>query len=200
MAIELDAISLRNNPNEAYEPRRRRRMARRVSLLRPSLLRRLFNPCQTPIPLHSLPSLLVPLPSFPSLASPLLRHPSIFSSFSFSSSSSPSNIVVVGSEQAFSTSLQKVQDNGIHAIFYFTASWCGPCRFLSPKLEEMSREFPNVQVFKVDIDSDGLGSALSKLEIYSVPTLHFFQNGKKVSAVVGADVEQVKGKMKDLYK
>lgn len=76
-------------------------------------------------------------------------------------------------------------DDGTHAIFYFTASWCRPCkglpfdflclivglvmmwiwfqrfhlyviiyagRFLSPKLEEMSREFPNVQVFKVDID------------------------------------------------
>ncbi|XP_039145977.1 thioredoxin O1, mitochondrial isoform X2 [Dioscorea cayenensis subsp. rotundata] len=72
--------------------------------------------------------------------------------------------------------------------------------FFLRSLREMSREFPNVQVFKVDIDLDGLGSTLSKFEIYSVPTLHFFQNGKKVGTVVGADVEQVKGKMVDLYK
>ncbi|XP_039145976.1 thioredoxin O1, mitochondrial isoform X1 [Dioscorea cayenensis subsp. rotundata] len=109
-------------------------MARRISLLRSSL-RRLLNPSQTPTLLHSRPSLLVPLPSSPSLASPLLRHPFIFSSLPFSSSSYPSNIVVIDSEQAFSTSLQKIQDDGTHAIFYFTASWCRPCRFLSPKLE-----------------------------------------------------------------
>ncbi|KAJ0975909.1 hypothetical protein J5N97_017874 [Dioscorea zingiberensis] len=177
--------------------------ARRISLLRPSLLRRLFNPynpSQTPTSLHSPTSPLLPLPSSTSFSSPLLRHPSLFSSFPFSSSSAPSNIVVIGSEQAFNASLQKVQDDGLPAIFYFTAAWCGPCRFLSPKLEEMSREFPNVHVFKVDIDLEGLANTLSKLEIYSVPTLHFFQNGKKVSTVVGADVERVKDAMEELYK
>lgn len=54
--------------------------------------------------------------------------------------------------------------------------------------------------YKIDIDQDGLGSTLNKLNITSVPTLHFFKNGKKVSEVIGADVARLKDNVERLYK
>ncbi|XP_022892449.1 thioredoxin O2, mitochondrial [Olea europaea var. sylvestris] len=121
-------------------------------------------------------------------------------SFSSSASSDPSNIVLIESEEQFTNSLQKVQDESLPAIFYFTAVWCGPCRLLSPIIGQLSEKYPHVTTYKIDIDKEELGNTLSKLNIHSVPTLHFFQNGKKASEVIGADVERLRDTMEALYK
>ncbi|PHT89786.1 Thioredoxin O1, mitochondrial [Capsicum annuum] len=123
-----------------------------------------------------------------------------YRNFSAPSSSGPSNIVSIESEEQFNTSLRKVQDESLPAIFYFTAVWCGPCRLLSPVIGQLSEKYPHVTTYKIDIDKEGLGNALSKLNIHSVPTLHFFQNGKKASEVIGADVQRLKDTMEELYK
>ncbi|CAA3022897.1 thioredoxin O2, mitochondrial-like [Olea europaea subsp. europaea] len=120
-------------------------------------------------------------------------------SFSSSASSDPSNIVLIESEEQFTNSLRKVQDESLPAIFYFTAVWCGPCRLLSPIIGQLSEKYPHVTTYKIDIDKEELGNALSKLNIHS-PTLHFFQNGKKASEVIGADVERLRDTMEALYK
>ncbi|XP_058197756.1 thioredoxin O2, mitochondrial-like isoform X1 [Rhododendron vialii] len=117
-----------------------------------------------------------------------------------SSSSSSSNIVGIDSEEKFRSSLRKVQDETLPAVFYFTAVWCGPCRLLSPVIGQLSEKYPNVTTYKIDIDQEGLGSALSELDIHSVPTLHFYKDGKKVSEVIGADLQRLKDTMEDLYK
>ncbi|XP_052202816.1 thioredoxin O2, mitochondrial [Diospyros lotus] len=117
-----------------------------------------------------------------------------------SSSSGPSNVVTIDSEEKFNSSFQKVQDEALPAIFYFTAVWCGPCRLLSPIIGQLSAQYPHVTTYKIDIDQEGLGSTLSKLDIHSVPTLHFFKDGKKASEVIGADPQLLKATMEDLYK
>nr|GLL29070.1 thioredoxin O2, mitochondrial [Ipomoea trifida] len=149
----------------------------------------------------------MPQPLFNSTIAPTVflnfRSPHAFNhsrNFSSPSSSGPSNIVSIESEEQFNTSLRKVQDESLPAIFYFTAVWCGPCRLLSPIIGQLSEKYPHVTTYKVDIDKEGLASALSKLNIHSVPTLHFFQNGKKASEVIGADVQKLKDTMEALYK
>ncbi|KAK4399550.1 Thioredoxin O1, mitochondrial [Sesamum angolense] len=112
----------------------------------------------------------------------------------------PSNVVYIESEEQFNDSLRKVQDESLPAVFYFTAVWCGPCRLLSPIIGQLSEKYPHVTTYKIDIDKEGLGSALSKLNVHAVPTLHFFQNGKKASEVIGADVQRLKDTMEALYK
>ncbi|KAG8385095.1 hypothetical protein BUALT_Bualt03G0005800 [Buddleja alternifolia] len=111
-----------------------------------------------------------------------------------------SKVVSIESEEQFNDSLRKVQDESLPAIFYFTAVWCGPCRLLSPVIAQLSEKYPHVTTYKIDIDKEGLGNALSKLNVHSVPTLHFFQNGKKASEVIGADVQRLKDTMEALYK
>lgn len=106
----------------------------------------------------------------------------------------------IDSEEKFRSSLRKVQDEALPAIFYFTAVWCGPCRLLSPVIAQLSEKYPNVTTYKIDIDQEELGSTLSELNIHSVPTLHFYKDGKKVSEVIGADLQRLKDTMEDLYK
>ncbi|MED6109186.1 hypothetical protein PIB30_031184 [Stylosanthes scabra] len=71
------------------------------------------------------------------------------------------------------------------AVLYFTATWCGPCRFISPVYTSLAGKYPKVVFLKVDIDKapDVAGS----WNVSSVPTFFFIKNGKEVDSVVGAD-------------
>lgn len=66
----------------------------------------------------------------------------------------------------------------------FFATWCGPCKMLSPIISEIAEEYSNsVKVCKVNVD-DNQGLAL-KYNIMSVPTLIFLKNGEFVKSSVG---------------
>lgn len=92
-------------------------------------------------------------------------------SFSSDSSSGPSKIVSIESEEQLNDSLRKAQDESLPALFYFTAAWCGPCKFISPILGQLSEKYPHVTTYKIDIDQAALAKALSKLDIHAVVLL-----------------------------
>lgn len=66
----------------------------------------------------------------------------------------------------------------------FYATWCGPCKMLSPIILEIANEYSNmVKVCKVNVDEDQ--ELALKYNIMSVPTLIFFKNGSVVKDIVG---------------
>ena len=70
-------------------------------------------------------------------------------------------------------------------IVDFWATWCGPCRMLSPLLDEVEEELEGkIQVVKVNID-DAEEIAM-RYRIMSIPTLIFFKGGEMVDRTVGA--------------
>ena len=76
----------------------------------------------------------------------------------------------------------------------FWAPWCGPCRMLSPVIEELAKEYEGkVRVAKLNTD-DHPNSA-SRFNISSIPTLLLFKNGKVEQQMVGvhskADIRKV---------
>ncbi|RDX91349.1 TPR repeat-containing thioredoxin TDX, partial [Mucuna pruriens] len=71
------------------------------------------------------------------------------------------------------------------AILYFTATWCGPCRHISPIYTSLAEKYPKVVFLKVDIDE--ATDVAAAWNISSVPTFFFVKNGKEVDSVVGAD-------------
>lgn len=77
-----------------------------------------------------------------------------------------------------------VQDDKLLVVDFF-ATWCGPCKKLSPTLDEVSEEFGDrVNIVKVDVDeSEDLAMTYG---IRSVPTVLFFKNGQQVDKFVSA--------------
>jgi len=71
-------------------------------------------------------------------------------------------------------------------IVDFHATWCGPCKDISPKVVEMSKKYPNVIVLKVDVDE--CEDIATKYRINSMPTFKVFVRGQEVKgdAISGA--------------
>ncbi|RMZ77708.1 hypothetical protein DV738_g4231, partial [Chaetothyriales sp. CBS 135597] len=87
--------------------------------------------------------------------------------------------------QSYQTSI--VNSSGVVVLDCF-ATWCGPCKFISPYIEELS-ESPkykdSVRFYKLDVDQ--VEDVAAELGIRAMPTFLFFKDGKKVDEVVGAN-------------
>lgn len=66
----------------------------------------------------------------------------------------------------------------------FWAAWCGPCRMLSPIVDEVAEERTDVKVGKVNVDEQP--DLAAQFGVMSIPTLLVFQNGRLVNQAVGA--------------
>lgn len=65
----------------------------------------------------------------------------------------------------------------------FWASWCGPCRMLSPIVDEIANEHSEFVVGKINVDEE-IGLA-TQFQVMSIPTLLVFKNGKLANKSVG---------------
>ncbi len=65
----------------------------------------------------------------------------------------------------------------------FWASWCGPCRMLSPTIDEIAEEHPEIKVCKINIDDEA--ELAIRHGVMSVPTLMLFKNGEIAQTAVG---------------
>jgi thioredoxin 1 len=66
----------------------------------------------------------------------------------------------------------------------FWAAWCGPCRVMSPILEELAAERPDLRVVKVDADANQRVAA--QYGVLSMPTFMVFRDGAPVGSIVGS--------------
>ncbi|KAI9101562.1 hypothetical protein K1719_023806 [Acacia pycnantha] len=79
------------------------------------------------------------------------------------------------------------------AVLYFTATWCGPCRFIGPHFTSLAEKYPKVVFLKVDIDE--ATDAAARWNISSVPTFFFIKNSKEVDSLLGADKNALERKV-----
>ncbi len=92
------------------------------------------------------------------------------------------------------TELQEKIAAGNLILIDFYAEWCGPCKQISPILDELERESGGqYEIYKVDVDKDEAREFLMQQQVMSIPTVVFFKNGKRVDAFVGLqDKETIK--------
>ena len=78
---------------------------------------------------------------------------------------------------------QVVESNDL-VFVDFWATWCGPCRMLSPIVDEVAEERGDIKVGKVNVDEQP--ELAGQFDVMSIPTLLVFENGKLVNRAVGA--------------
>ncbi|MBI4355567.1 MAG: thioredoxin [Candidatus Omnitrophica bacterium] len=79
---------------------------------------------------------------------------------------------------------QEVAQSALPAVVDFWAEWCGPCKLLSPIVEQLAGEFTGkIKFGKVNVD-DHIEQA-QRLRVMNIPTLIFFKGGQEVDRVVG---------------
>ena len=80
------------------------------------------------------------------------------------------------------------QDEVMHSeklvLLDFWASWCGPCRMVSPIVDEIAAERGDIKVGKINVDEQP--ELAARFGVMSIPTLVVMKNGKVINQAVGA--------------
>nr|WP_300409830.1 thioredoxin [uncultured Ruminococcus sp.] len=78
-------------------------------------------------------------------------------------------------------------------VIDFWATWCGPCKMMAPVVEEVTKDYPDVKVCKVNVDEEPELS--NAFKIVSIPTIVVIKNGEIIDSVVGyrpkEDIEKI---------
>ncbi|KAL7542948.1 hypothetical protein ACHAXR_012242 [Thalassiosira sp. AJA248-18] len=104
-------------------------------------------------------------------------------------------VLDVDSETAFDKQIGDAGDKLV--VIDYSTTWCGPCKVIAPKFDELSDAYPDSVFIKVIGDATPDASKLMKREgVRSVPSFHYFKNGEKVDIVNGANAEAIEAAIK----
>ena len=78
----------------------------------------------------------------------------------------------------------EVLNSASPVLLDFWAPWCGPCRMVSPVLDEIAKERPDIKVAKINVDEEP--ELAMQFGVMSIPMLVVMKDGKPVNQAVGA--------------
>ncbi|KAL8518825.1 hypothetical protein ACS0TY_009974 [Phlomoides rotata] len=78
-------------------------------------------------------------------------------------------------------------------VIDFTATWCGPCQYILPAINEFAEKYGDVEFIKIDVDE--LDDVAQEFGVQAMPTFILMKRGKEVDKVVGAKKEDLQKKI-----
>ncbi len=81
------------------------------------------------------------------------------------------------------TKYQELIESGATVLLDFYADWCGPCRMLSPVIEQIAAEHPEIVVGKVNVDEEN--ALAMRFGITSIPFVALIKNGEVAASSLG---------------
>ena len=81
----------------------------------------------------------------------------------------------------------ELRNNG-NVVVDFYADWCGPCKMLGPVMEEVSKDYPEVNFVKINVDENE--ELAAEFGIMSIPSVFMMKDGKVVDQFLGAQQER----------
>ena len=85
-----------------------------------------------------------------------------------------------------------------YILYYFTASWCGPCQRIWGDFLKLSEKYSNVLFFKIDISDEDNTEICETCKVDSVPSFLLFKDRTYIERIVGANLKSVED-MLDTY-
>ncbi|PQQ06743.1 thioredoxin H2 [Prunus yedoensis var. nudiflora] len=86
-----------------------------------------------------------------------------------------------------------LKDSSQLLVIDFSASWCGPCRFIEPAVHAMATQFTDVDFAKIDVDE--LSEVAQEFAVQAMPTFVLLKKGKEVDRVIGAKKDELEKKI-----
>ena len=94
--------------------------------------------------------------------------------------------------------IECIKDETCYILFYFTATWCGPCQKIKPIIEEISKGVDESKLKVCMIDIDNNSELVEKYNIRSVPTMILLLNDEQVAICNGANKEKLVNLFKNI--
>ncbi|KAJ7970945.1 Thioredoxin [Quillaja saponaria] len=109
------------------------------------------------------------------------------------STSEPSRVLSFHSSARWQLHFKESKDSSQLVVIDFSASWCGPCKFIEPAIHAMANKFTDVEFIKIDVDE--LSDVAQEFEVRAMPTFVLVKKGKEIDRVVGAKKDELEKKI-----
>ncbi|KAJ9187557.1 hypothetical protein P3X46_002999 [Hevea brasiliensis] len=111
----------------------------------------------------------------------------------FSDTKTSAAVVEIHSTDQWKAYFDASKGNNKLLVIQFTATWCGPCRFIDPAIKEFAAKYTDVDFIKIDVDK--LVMVAMQFEANTLPAFALMKKGKQVDKIVGVKKLELQNKI-----
>ncbi|KAK2990784.1 hypothetical protein RJ640_012685 [Escallonia rubra] len=104
-----------------------------------------------------------------------------------------SQVIAFHSSSVWKMHFEASKESSKLLVIDFTATWCGPCRYMEPALNVFADTYTDVEFIKIDVDE--LPDVAREFRVEAMPTFLLIKRGKEVDRIVGAKKDELQKKI-----
>ncbi|MCD7453214.1 hypothetical protein HAX54_020088 [Datura stramonium] len=104
-----------------------------------------------------------------------------------------SQVIAFHSSAKWKLHFDSLKDTNKLVVIDFTATWCGPCKYMEPVINDFAAKYTDVEFVKIDVDE--LADVAQEYGVQAMPTFVLIKKGEVVDKIVGADKDGLQKKI-----